>query len=77
MLFPAERIPVNGYRIKLAIGKWYPAKTNSITKEQLVADVINKINRHQEGHYVYLQHCVRGMSVDDARVELFVVASES
>lgn len=77
MLFPSERISVNKAQIKRAIGRWRPLKRAAITGVQLVADIMNKVNRQQEGHYYYSEYGTQVMSVDDCRIELFIGAKES
>lgn len=48
-----KRIKVNQAQIRGMIGKWKPSKENPMTIGEVVDDIIEKINSHKKGRYVY------------------------
>lgn len=75
MLFPAKRISLNKSRLKIVIGKWISQKQNKMTAPELYADIIQKVNSHQEGIYIY--DCRAAKYNYTNRVKLFVGSKES
>lgn len=46
-------VKVSKVQIRGMIGRWRPSKDNPMTIGEVVDDIIEKINRHQEGRFIY------------------------
>lgn len=49
----AKQVKVSRPAIRSLIGKWMPNKKNSMTKSDVVEDIINKLENQIEGQYYY------------------------
>ena len=49
----AKQVKVSRPSIRSLIGKWMPNKKNSMTKSEVVEDIIDKLENQREGQYYY------------------------
>lgn len=52
-LFFGKQIKLTKSQVRGMIGKWRATEENPMTISQVVDDIMEKVSKHQEGHYIY------------------------
>lgn len=74
-LYTSQKIKLNKSQVRSMIGKWSVTRERPMSKDQLVADIIEKVNSRADGHYYYI-HKHRGSGIDMDRYELVINGEE-
>lgn len=69
----AKPVKVSRASIRSLIGKWMPNKNNSMTKSDVVEDIIDKLENQKEGQYYYNyeKSWLRNRQSEEAKRDLY------